>query len=44
MSMTHEPAVLNPELRDCLAALQALLHQAARDGTALIRQPSIERG
>lgn len=35
MSMTHEPGVLNPELRDSLAALQALLHQAATDGTPL---------
>ena len=35
MSMTHEPDVLNPELRDCLASLQALLHQAASDGSAL---------
>jgi len=35
MSMTHDPAVLNPELRDSLTALQALLHQAARDGTPL---------
>lgn len=35
MSMTHQPAALNPELRDALAGLQALLHQAARDGTPL---------
>jgi len=35
MSMTHEDAVLNPELRNSLACLQALMQQAARDGTAV---------
>jgi hypothetical protein len=35
MSMPQQPAVLNPELLQALAALQALLHQAAQDGTPL---------
>jgi hypothetical protein len=35
MILTDEPGVLNPELRDSLAALQAFLRQAALDGTPL---------
>jgi hypothetical protein len=35
MSMTEANAVLNPDLHDCLLALQQTLHQAARDGTPL---------
>jgi hypothetical protein len=35
MILTHEPGVLNPELLDSLVGLQALLHQAAHDGTPL---------
>jgi hypothetical protein len=35
MSMTHDDAVLNPELRKSFASLQALVQQAARDGTPL---------
>ena len=34
MSMTHDSAVLNPELLQTLVALQTLIHQAAHDGTA----------
>jgi hypothetical protein len=33
--MTQETAVLNPELRQALTQLHALIHQAARDSTAL---------
>jgi hypothetical protein len=35
MILTHEPGVLNPELLDSLVGLQALLRQAAHDGTPL---------
>jgi hypothetical protein len=35
MSMPQETAVLNPELRQALAQLHALIHQATQDGTAL---------
>jgi hypothetical protein len=35
MSMTHEAAVLNPELHNSLAVLQAIVQQAAHDGTPL---------
>jgi hypothetical protein len=35
MSMTHASAVLNPEAQEILAALQALLRQAASDGQPL---------
>jgi hypothetical protein len=35
MSMTDQAEVLNPELADALAALQRLVHQAAKDGTPL---------
>jgi len=35
MSMPHETAVLNPELRQALADLHALIHQATPDGTAI---------
>jgi hypothetical protein len=35
MSMPHETAVLNPELQQMVANLHTLVHQAARDGTAV---------
>jgi hypothetical protein len=35
MSMTDPAAALNPELNDSLLALQAIVRQAARDGTPL---------
>jgi hypothetical protein len=35
MSMTDQPAVLNPDLVNSLTALQDFLHQAARDGIPL---------
>jgi hypothetical protein len=35
MSMTHDPAALNPELQNAWAELHALIQQAAQDGTAV---------
>jgi hypothetical protein len=35
MSMPHDTAALNPELDKTLADLRTLVHQAARDGTAV---------
>jgi len=35
MSMPHETGALNPELEKTLADLRTLVHQAARDGTAV---------
>jgi hypothetical protein len=35
MSMPHDTAVLNPDLQNTLAALHALIQQAAHDGTAV---------
>jgi hypothetical protein len=41
MSMTHDDDVLNPELHKTFVALQTLVHQAARDATAV---HEVERG